>query len=183
MAQHKHLDVLGVWFQSMPLLLNYRLNQIIKSNCVIIMIQWVTQSHSSMGFNLRPFENTFWHLMAAMKCSCIFLEHYGHGYIIMHQLWQGCFAVLSLFVGFNAYGLIKWIWICKIDLCLDIFGPYNCWENLFCQINWPRPPDPRFQIFSQFPDSRFFGLQFPDSRFFGPLFADSRCWFTPPPPL
>ena len=45
--------------------------------------------------------------------------------------------------------------ICKIDLCLDIFGPYNCWENLFCQKKMSKTsrsqiPDifsvPRFQI-------------------------------------
>ena len=70
---------------------------------------------------------------------------------------------------------------CKIDLCLDMCGPYNCWTNYSVQKKFPNPPDPRFQIFSQFPDSRFFGLQFPDSRFYEPLFPpDSRCWFTPP---
>ena len=48
-----HLAVLGVWFHAT--FIKYRLNQIVKSNCVSdgsemkIMIQWVTQSHSSMG--------------------------------------------------------------------------------------------------------------------------------------
>ena len=82
-----------------------RLNQIIKSNCVSdgsemkIMIQWVTQSHSSMWFNLRPFQK---YLLKSDGCPemCVhILEYYGYGYIIMHQLWQGCLAVLSLFVG------------------------------------------------------------------------------------
>ena len=134
-----------------------------------IMIQWVTQSHSAMGFNLRPFENTFWNLMAALKCACIFwsiMVMVYHHAPVMARVFGRTVSVCGS--------------ICKIDLCLDIFGPYNNWENLFCQNNCPIPPNPRFQIFSQFPDSRFFGLQFPDSRFFGPLFPDSRCWFTPP---
>ena len=130
----------------------------------------VTQSHNSMGFNLRPFENTFWNLIAALKCACIFgalwLWLYHHAPVMARVFGRTVFACGS---------------ICKIDLCLDIFGPYNCWENLFCQINCPRPPDPRFQIFSQFPDSRFFGLQFPDSIFLGlySLIPDAD---SPPPP-
>ena len=96
----------------------------------------------TMGYNLRTFENTFWNPMAALKCACIFWS-------IMVMVISSC----------TSYGKGVWPYclcgsICKIDLCLDIFGPYNCWENLFCQKNCPRPPDPRFQIFSQFPDSR-----------------------------
>ena len=125
--------------------IKYRLNQIIKSNCVSdgsemkIMIQWVTQSHSSMGFNLRPFENTFWNLMAALKYACIF--------------WSIMVMVMARVFGRHVSVCGS---ICKIDLCLDIFGPYNCWENLFCQKNCPKTPRsqipdifsvPRFQIF------------------------------------
>ena len=139
-----------------------------------IMIQWVTPSHSSMGFNLRPFENTFcqseiwwlpWNVRAYFGALWLWLYHHAP---VMAKVFGRLVSVCGS--------------ICKIDLCLDIFGPYNCWESYSVKKNCPRPPDPRFQIFSQFPDSRSFGLQFPDSRFVGPLFPDSRCWFTPPPP-
>ena len=59
------------------------------------------------------------------------------------------------------------------------FGPYKCWINY--SVNKVVSKTPRFQIFSQFRNSRFFGFKFPDSRFIGPLFPDSRLWFTPPP--
>ena len=39
------------------------------------------------------------------------LEHYGYGYIIMHQLLQGCLAVMSLFVG----PFVKYIYVQSIN--------------------------------------------------------------------
>ena len=53
--QHKHIAVLRGLVSKHATFIKYRLNQIIKSNCVSdgsemkIMIQWVTQSHSSRG--------------------------------------------------------------------------------------------------------------------------------------
>ena len=110
-----------------------------------IMIQWVTQSHSSMRFNLRPFENTFWNLMAALQCACIFWS-------IMVMVISSCTSY-GKGVGHTVSVCGS---ICKIDICLDIFGPYNCWETYSVKkklYKTPRSqiPDifsvPRFQIF------------------------------------
>ena len=65
--------------------------------------------------------------------------------------------------------------ICKIIYVWIFLAHITAEKTYMSKKIVPRPPDPRSQIFSQFPDSRFFGLQFPDSRFFGRLFPDSRC--------
>ena len=150
--QHKHLAVLGSLVSKHATFIKYRLNQIIKSNCVSdesemkIMIQWVTQSHSSMGFNLKPYENTFWNLMAALKCACTFFW----------ALWLWLYQHVPVMARVFGRTVSVCGSICKIDLCLDIFGTYNCWENLFCQKKLSKTPRsqipdifsvPRFQIF------------------------------------
>ena len=79
------------------------------------------------------------------------LEHYGYG-----ALWLWLYHHTPVMA--RVFGRLVSVCgsICKIDLCLDIFGPYNCWENLFCQQKLSKTPRsqipdifsvPRFQIF------------------------------------
>ena len=69
--------------------------------------------------------------------------------------------------------------ICKIDLCLDIFGPYNCWENLIISKKLSQIPDSRYFLSSQIPDFLGFNSQIPDLWGLYSLIPDADS----PPPL
>ena len=52
--------------------------------------------------------------MAALKCACIFWS------IVIMVMYQLCYGKV---MGCPVSGCGS---ICKIDLCLDMFGPYSC---------------------------------------------------------
>ena len=135
------------------------------------MIQWVTHSHSSMVFNLRPFEK---YLLKSDGCPemCVhILEHYGYGYIIMHQLWQGCLAVLSLLVCPFVKYIYVWIFLAHITAEKSY--------SVKTIVQDPQIPDSRYFLSSQIPDFLGFNSQIPDFLGLYSLIPDADS----PPPL
>ena len=103
------------------------------------------------------------------------LENYGYGYIIMHL------AVMARVLGrpVSVCGSI-----CKIDLCLDIFGPYRLLRKLILlkqNVHDLQIPDSRYFLGSQIPDFLGFNSQIPDFLGLYSLIPDADS--PPPPPI
>ena len=125
-----------------------------------------------MVFNLRPFEK---YLLKSDGCPemCVhILEHYGYGYIIMHQLWQGCLAVLSLLVCPFVNYIYVWIFLAHITAEKSY--------SVKTIVQDPQIPDSRYFLSSQIPDFLGFNSQIPNFLGLYSLIPDAD---SPPPPL
>ena len=136
-----------------------------------IMIQWVTQSHSSWGSiwgHLKiPSEIWWlpWNVRAYFGPLWLWLYHHAP---VMARVFGRPVSVCGS--------------ICKIDLCLDIFGSYNCWENLFCQTKLSKTPRSQIPDIFSVPRFQIFWASIPRFQ----IFWASIPWFQmlihPPPP-